>query len=274
MQRVLVVAQLVEREAGLPADPREHPAVDRVAAERAALLADDLRAAGQRAGGGDAHQRQVHRAAAEVDDEHVALVREGQPVAERRGHRLVEEAHAPHAELPGDRGELGAVGLERADRRGQHQLARAVPGDARDLGEQLAQEGARHLAGREGAAAEAHERAQRLALERALERRHEGRGDAACGCARAPAGRSARCARGTSGCGSAGRRPIAPEQAGLLEQVHRGGDHPRRLERVGALRRAGDRRQLEQLRRAGPLVPVARRRCSSCRCRAPRSSSS
>jgi hypothetical protein len=68
----------------------------------------------------------VHRAAADVDDQHRALAREIEAVAERSSHRLVQEAKAFDAERVSDLLDLGAVGLKRRDRRRDDEVADAL----------------------------------------------------------------------------------------------------------------------------------------------------
>ncbi len=173
--RLLVAVRVQRRVARQPAGLLEHPAVDRVAAEGPSLLGEHARLAAQGAARRERDQHHVHRAAADVHDQGRPLVRQAQAVAERRGHGLVDEADPAHAEPLQDALQLGSVGLEGRDRRGDHEVADALAGRPLDRGEQLAQVRPRQHARRDGASADARERPCRLARERGLEGRHEAR---------------------------------------------------------------------------------------------------
>ena len=197
----------------------------------------------------------MHRAAADVHDQHRALVREAQAVAEGGGHRLVHEAHPPDPQPLQELLHLGAIGLERRHRRRDDQVADALAGRALRLDEHLPQERARHLARAHGVPAEPRERPRGLARERGLEGRHERRvhGLAVALEGRAPDERATAQEHPPRDRGPA---PQAVEEARVLEEVHRRGHHARRLERVVPLRAAADVGQLDELRLAGRLVPA------------------
>ena len=252
--RVLVALRLERRVARQAAGLLEHPAVDRVAAERAALLREHARLAAHRPPRREGDQHHVHRPAADVHDQDRPLVGEAEAVAERGRHRLVHEAHPPHSEPLQQALHLGAVRLEGRHRRGHHQVADALAGRVLRRDEQLAQEGTRHLARGHRVAAEPRERPGGLARERGLEGRHERRvRGLAVPLERGPADERAAAEEHPPRDG----RPAAEavEEARALEQVHRGGHHPRRLERVVAPGVAADVGQLHELRLAGRLVP-------------------
>ena len=252
--RVLVALRVERRVARLAAGLLEHPAVHRVAAERPALLREHARLAAHRAPRRERDEHHVHRPAADVHDQDRALVREAEAVAEGGGHRLVDEAHPPHAEPLQDALHLGAVGLEGRDRRRDDQVADALAGRVLGRDQQLAQEGAGHLARGHRVPAEPGERPRGLARQRGLEGRHERR---VRGLAVALEGEAPDEGAAAQEQPARDRGPRAEpvEEARVLEQVHRRGHHARRLERVVPPGVAADVGQLDELRLAGRLVP-------------------
>ncbi len=251
---VLVALRVEGRVARLAAGLLQHPAVHGVATERPALLREDARLPAHRPAGRQGHQHDVHRAPADVHDEHRPLVGEAEAVAERRRHRLVHEPHPPHPQPLQEALHLGAVRLERRHRRGDDEVADALAGRVLRRDEQLAEEGPRHLAGGHGPPAEAREGPRGLARQRGLERRHEGR---VRGLAVPLEGRppDEGAAAEEHPAGDRGPAPEAVEDARLLQQVHRRRHHARGLERVVPLGVAADVGELHELRLARRLVP-------------------
>ena len=246
---LLVTEHVERRQARLRAGGFEQPAVDGVAAERAAVLRDHARFAAERSARRELDERHVHRAAADVDHQHAALVRQAQAVAERRRDRLVHEAHAAHAQVHQQALHLGAVGLEGGDGRRHDQVADSMAGRALGLGQQLAQVEARELARAQRPAAHARERTRGLARERGLEGRSEGRvRDVEVALERALADERALAEEESAG----ERRPAAQpvDEPGPLEDVYGRRHHARRLQRVVALGVAADRSELDEPRLA------------------------
>ncbi len=255
----LVALVVGKRAASLAAGILEDPAIDRMAAERPARLRDDARLAAHRPLRRQPHQHDVHRAAADVDDDDRPLAGEAESVAEGRRDRLIDEAHPAHAEVLEQSLHFRAVGLEGGDRRGDHEVADAMSGGVLRLVEHLAEERARRIAPGDRVSSDARERPQGFARQRRLEGGDEGGVDAVL----VPPERLAPDERPPAEeHAPRDRRPAADavEDAGALEEVHGGWHHARRLERIAALGIAADRGQLDQLGLPARLVPAGEAR--------------
>src|SRR6185369_9997725 len=232
----------------------QHPAVDGVAAHRTPALGEHGGLAADGALWREADEDGVHGAAAHVDHQDGALLAEADAVAERRRHRLVDEADPAYAELAEDLLHFGAVGFERRHRRGDDEVAHPLSGRPFDLAEQLAQEGVRGVAGGEALPPQPRQGTQRLLAQAGLEGGDERRMDRAfVAFERRPADERAAAEKEPA----LQRRPAPQtiESAELFEEMDRRRHQTRRFERILRLQLTADAEQLDEAGFSQSLVP-------------------